>query len=168
VFYLLLHLDSIAADNSKTSTHHFVVRVDDRRSWSSVGEHSEKGGDSYVGYHLHDGAHLSSFLKKITNTICNTHERSMFSTIARKFHASSTTINRTVSKSNFPSGLHTVIDDSSNPLGIFVEHSYEDKKFHRRFQENLLVARIVEQIEIPLAGLFEISVKYNRIEDSTK
>lgn len=122
--------DSVDAGNDRVSTHHCVVRVDDRRSRRSVGEHSEKGGDGYVVYHLHDGAHLSSFLKKkITPTsICNTHEKSTFSTIAGKFHANSITINRTVSKSNFPSGSHTIgyrlFRSLQNIRGIY---SCEDK-----------------------------------------
>jgi len=90
IFCLSIHQNSINVDNNKIiSTHHFVVRVDDRRSRRSVGEHSEKGDNDYVTYHLHDGAHLSSFPKKITNTICNTHERSIFSTIKGKFYANS-------------------------------------------------------------------------------
>lgn len=169
-----LHLNSVDADNNKIFTHHFVVRVDDWRSRRSAGEHGEKGGDGYVAYHLQDEAHLSSFPKKITNTICNTRERSMFSTNAGKFHANWTTINRTVSKSNFPSGSHTAIgywrllESLRNIRGIFVRKY----KFHRWcLHEVIEMSHVVEQIEIPLADVSDFFSRYRRgdwIENSTE
>lgn len=69
VFYPSLQLDLVDVNNDRTSTHHCIVRVDDRRSRRSIDEHSEKGGNGYVVYHLHDGAHLVQFSEEDhTNT----------------------------------------------------------------------------------------------------
>lgn len=163
MFCSSFHLDSVDEGNNKISTHHFVVRVDDWRSRRSAGKHSEKSGDGYVAYHLHDEAHLSSFPKKITNTICNTRERSMFSkTIAGKFHANSITINRTVSKSNFPSGSHTAIS-----YGSFSSEYSWNIRTKIKIPPCLLETRVVEQIEISLTDLsnfFGISAKREAIK----